>query len=120
MKIRFLVDENLSHRLVTAVKRHDKRIDIIRVGGEGAPALGTPDAAILHYLAATQRVLVTENRSTIPSHLHTHYSTGGASHWGILWVRPNTTAGQLAVALHLIWEASDAEEWLDRTEWIPF
>ncbi len=27
---------------------------------------------------------------------------------------------ELAAELHLIWVASEAEEWLDRTDWVPF
>ncbi len=119
MKLRFLLDENLSPRLKAALLRLDREIDVLRVGDEGAPPLQTLDPDILRYLVSAQRMLVTDNRSSIPGHLLDHYQTGGAPHWGIVWVRPDTTIGQLAAELHLVWSASSAEEWLDRTEWIP-
>lgn len=50
MKVRFLLDENLSPRLKLAVLRLNPQIDILRVGGSDAPALGTLDPAILVYL----------------------------------------------------------------------
>ena len=48
MKVRFLLDENLSPRLITALHRLDPAIDILRVGDEGTPPLGTDDPTILH------------------------------------------------------------------------
>ena len=68
MKIRFLLDENISPRLKIALRRLDMAMDVLRVGDEGAPVLGTPDPEILQFLAASRRLLVTENRSTIPEH----------------------------------------------------
>ncbi len=119
MKVHFLLDENLSPRLKVALRRLDARIDVLRVGDDGAPPLQTSDPDILHFLARSHRLLVTDNRSTIPEHLITHYAREGESHWGILWVRPGTSLGEIAANLHLIWLASEAEEWLDRTDWIP-
>lgn len=40
--------------------------------------------------------------------------------WGLLWVRPATTMGTLAEELSLIWETSEAEEWINVIDWIPF
>ncbi|MGI2907576.1 hypothetical protein [Tolypothrix sp. VBCCA 56010] len=41
MKVRFLLDENLSPRLKVAVLRLNPNIDILRVGETNAPQLGT-------------------------------------------------------------------------------
>jgi predicted nuclease of predicted toxin-antitoxin system len=120
MRIHFLLDENLTPRLKQALHRLDPNIDVLRVGDEGTPPLATSDPEILQYVTATQRLLVTDNRSTMPDYLAEHYASGRNSHWGILWVRPNTTVSQLAATLHLIWFASEAEEWIDRTDWVPF
>ena len=119
MKVCFLLDENLPPRLKAALRRYDPAIDVLRVGDEGAPPLGTLDPDILRYLENHQRLLVTDNRSTIPSHIEEHTAEGG-HHWGIVWTRPGMRIGPLAEALYLIWVASEADEWLDRTEWIPF
>jgi len=119
MNVRFLLDENLPPRLKAALWRYDATIDVLRVGDEGAPLLGTLDPAILSYLEATQRFLVTDNRSSIPSYAADHLAAGG-HHWGIAWIRPGARVGRIAESLYLIWAASEAVEWLDRTLWIPF
>lgn len=118
MKVRFLLDENLSPRLKDALWRYDAAIDVLRVGDAGAPPLGTLDPDILRYVEATRRFLVTDNRRSIPGHLKVHWAAGGHV-WGIGWVRPQTTIGRLVEELYLIWSASEAEEWLDRVEWLP-
>lgn len=119
MKVRFLLDENLSPKLKPALKRLDSQIDVIRVGDVGAPPLTERDPLILEHLTRSGRLLITDNRRTIPTHLIDHYNAGRMSHWGILWVRSRTSLGRLVATLHLIWEASEAEEWIDRAEWIP-
>ncbi len=120
MKVRFLIDENLSNRLKIHLKDINNQIDVIRIGDGGAPPFGTSDPDILFYLSQSQRILITGNRSTIPQHLIDFYEKQGFSHWGVLWVRPDTTIHQLTSDLYLIWEITDSEEWKDRTDWIPF
>ncbi len=119
MKVRFLLDETLSHRLKAALIRYDPGIDIRRVGDDGAPPLETLDPDILKYLEHAQRLLITDNRSSIPDHLIEHYAAGG-HHWGIFEIRPNASIRQLVETLILVWEASEAEEWLHIVRWIPF
>jgi hypothetical protein len=72
MKVRFLLDENLSPRLKIAVQR-----------------------------------------------LEPGWQQGGRI-WGLLWIRPRTPIGQIAEFLSLIWQTTEAEEWINCVEWIPF
>lgn len=78
MKIRYLLDENLDPDLIVALQKLNKQIDILRVGHEGAPPLGTKDPQILRHLMTSQRLLVTENRKSMPHHLNEHF-IGGAN-----------------------------------------
>ena len=119
MKIRFLIDENLPPRLKLAVLRLNPTIDILRIGDPGTPSLGTLDPDILRYLELSQRLLITDNRNSMPEHLEAHWKTEGRI-WGLFWVRPNTLLSRLAQELLLIWETSEAEEWIDILDWIPF
>lgn len=119
MKIRFLLDENLTPRLKAALKRYDAAIDVLRVGDANAPPLGTEDADLLLYLEASQRLFITDNRASIPGHIDDHFKAGG-HHWGVFWIRPGFSIGALAEFFHLLWDASEAREWIDQAEWAPF
>ncbi|MDZ4720031.1 MAG: DUF5615 family PIN-like protein [Roseiflexaceae bacterium] len=94
MKLRYLIDENLSPRLKSAIQRLEPFVDVLRVGDQGAPSFGTLDPDVLVYLTATQRLLVTDNRKSMPKHLADHAVAG--------------------------FQHSEAEEWIDRTEWLRF
>ena len=119
MKIRFLLDENLPPRIEGALRDLDAQIDVIRVGDPGTPTLGTLDPDILTYLESSQRVLVTGNRRSIPKHLAAHMAAG-RHHFGIAWVRRGTRFSDLVDAIYLVWAAAEAEEWADRTDWLPY
>jgi Domain of unknown function (DUF5615) len=118
MKVRFLLDENLSPRLKLAVFRLNSQVDLLRVGDSDTPALGTLDPDILIYLERSQRILITDNRKSMPAHLEAHWAKGGVI-WGLFWLRPKATIKELAEDLILIWETTEAEEWKDRLVWIP-
>lgn len=49
MKIKFLLDENLSPHLKIAVLRLNPAIDILRIGDENTPTLGTLDPDVLQF-----------------------------------------------------------------------
>lgn len=119
MKIRFLLDENLPLRIKLAVERLNLAIDILRVGDPGTPTLSTPDPEVLRYLELSQRMLITDNRKSMPGHLEAHWANGGHI-WGLFWIRTLTPIGQLAQELMLVWETIKAEEWIDILDWIPF
>ncbi len=65
MKVRFLLDENLSPRLKVAVFRLNPALDVLRVGDSDTLPLGTLDPELLRYLELSQRLLVTNNRVRI-------------------------------------------------------
>ncbi|ELS03037.1 hypothetical protein Xen7305DRAFT_00027550 [Xenococcus sp. PCC 7305] len=118
MKVRFLLDENLSPRLKLAILRLNPHLDVLRVGESEAPALGTLDPDILIYLQSSQRILLTDNRKSMPQHLEAHWACGGFI-WGLFWLRPKASLRELAENIILIWETTEAEEWKDQLIWIP-
>ena len=119
MRVKFLLDENLSPRLKIAVLRLNPNIDILRIGDPNTLPLGSLDPDVLLYLNRSQRLLITDNRSSMPEHLRDHWEQGHHI-WGLLWTRPNTPMRVLAQELLLIWETTEAEEWVDCLDWIPF
>jgi hypothetical protein len=77
------------------------------------------DPDILIFCEDAQRVLVTDNWASMPTHVAGHFAAG-RHHWGALEVRPGTGMGELASELDMFWFASEAEEWIDRFEYIPY
>ncbi len=118
MKPRFLLDENLSPRFKLAVSRLNSKIDILRVGDPNTPALGTLDSEILIYLQQSRRILLTDNRKSMPEHLEVHWNNNGFI-WGLFWLKPKATIRELTEDIVLIWETTEAEEWKDQLIWIP-
>ena len=118
MKVRYLIDENEPPRLKVALLRLRPAIDVLRVGDPGAPAYGSPDPDVLRFLELAQRILVTSNRRSMPDHITDHWSAGGHL-WGPFWICPRTPVSRLADELCFVWDASEAEEWIDQLRWIP-
>jgi hypothetical protein len=117
MKIRYLLDENLSSRIVATIQRYYPELDVLRVGDEGAPAFGTLDPDILRWLESHQHTLVTDNRKSLPGHIADHVAAGG-HHWGVFIVRKDVPLRPLAEALYVYWDVTEAEQWVDLTEWL--
>jgi len=119
VKIRYLLDENISPKLKTVLLRLSAEMDVLRIGEADAPSFGTPDPDVLRYSEMSRRLLVTFNRKSMPEHIEAFLS-GGGQLFGLLWVRQGTPIRILAEELFMIWEVSEAEEWIGMTEWIPF
>jgi hypothetical protein len=117
--IRFLLDENVAPQIRDAALRKYPHLDIVCVGDDDCPPKGTPDEAILRFVAETQRILITRNRKSIPGHVST-VEKQGMIHWGVFRVRAETTYSQLIEELYLLAEASDSSEWVGQLRWIPF
>lgn len=118
MRVRFLIDEDLSPDYIQELRRYHPPLDVLRVGNEGAPPFSTLDPEILLYCEREQRALVTENRSTMPGHEVDHFAAGH-HHWGIFKLRKGYGIGIYLTELRLIWDASEATEWIDQSLWLP-
>jgi Domain of unknown function (DUF5615) len=101
LKVRFLLDENLPPRLKTALLQLNPQIDVTPVGEPSASPTRTLDPEILMYLEASQRLLVTDDRSSMPGHPTDRWSEGGHI-WDLLWVRPRTLLSKLVQDLLLV------------------
>ena len=118
MKPRFLLDEHINRAIQRQLRRLDPRIDVLAINDSGAPPAGTSDPDILLWIERNGYILVTENRSTISGHLSDHLASGGLVP-GIFWLRPHTSLSSVIEELYLIWLASTANEYENRTLFIP-
>lgn len=118
MRPRFLLDEHINRAIQRQLRRLNADIEVLSIGDPGAPSSGMSDPDILTWLEENGYILVTENRSTLPTYLSEHFAAGRHIH-GIFWVRPNVSIGRIIEELYLIWLASTADEYKDSTLFIP-
>ena len=122
MPLRFVLDENLPARIQHALERHnlssESPVDFVCVGDPANLPLGSDDRTILLWCEREERILLTEDKSTMPAHLAAHLEAGHGSP-GIFSIRPGTSASALIEFLVLAAHASEPEEWQDRIEYVP-
>jgi hypothetical protein len=115
---RFLVDEDVPAELVKALRASAPNLEILQVGELGAPPKQTPDPALLLIADATGRVLLTKDRSTMPQHLSDHFAAGHHTA-GVILMRNGLSLAVYRDELRLIWGATTADEWIDKTDYLP-
>ncbi len=107
MKPRFQADNDLDQRIVVATKRLDPAIDF-----QTAPALGlhdVDDPDVLALAAREGRILVSHDRKTMPDHFREFIASQNSP--GVIIVSQKMPIGRAAELLHLLWAASEAEEY---------
>lgn len=91
---------------------------MIRVGDAGAPPSGTKDPDLLIAAEALGRVLVSNDKKSLPRHLANHYAAGRHTA-GIMLMRKNFPLIAYAQAIQNHWATTSADDWIDRTVFIP-
>ncbi len=118
-RVRYLLDENLPHRLKNQLIFHEPSIEVLFVGENKAPPLGTSDPDILNWIEQNDCILVSRKRNTMPGHFKDHITKGGHV-MGIFLIRKEILIGKLIENLLLIWGASEPEEYRDQIFYLPF
>ncbi len=118
MKPRFLLDENLSAKITIGLRRLIPVVEIANIGTNATLPKGTPDPDILRWIEQHGYILVTNNRQSMPPHILDHLAAG--RHFpGIISITREMSIGELIAELEIIWQASEAEEYLDKVNYIP-
>lgn len=107
MKLRFQADNDLDHRIVTATRRLDVLIDFQTA--ISASLHGVPDEEVLRLAAEAGRILVSHDRRTLPAHLTRFIEARNSP--GVILVSRRMSVGRAAEWLHLLWAASEMEEY---------
>jgi Domain of unknown function (DUF5615) len=115
MRVRFQADADLDGRILRGLRRAAPQIDI-RTAAEAGLA-GLKDPEVLRITADTGRILVSQDRRTMPTH-YARFSADAQSP-GVILLREGIPISTAIEELVLIWNASEAEEWVDRLVWIP-
>ncbi len=116
--IRYLLDEHVPHAVRDQLLLREPGMQVLIIGDDIAPTLGTPDPAILEWIERNGYILISRNRRTIPRYLQEHLAAGHHVP-GIFLLRRRHSLGQLIEDLLLIWSASEPGEYQDRIEYLP-
>ncbi len=115
MSIKFQADNDLKRAIVNGVKRRQPAIDFQTA--EEAQLDGLPDEEVLAFAANEGRVLVSHDHRTMPIHFANFIATQESP--GVILIEQRLPLREAIDELLLIWEASTAEEWINRLEFIP-
>jgi hypothetical protein len=115
MRVRYQADADLDGRIIRGLRRLAPEIDV-RTASDASLA-GLPDLEVLRVAADSERILVSQDRRTMPGHF-VGFLTGSESQ-GVILLREAISIAVAIDELLLIWSASEAEEWKNRLVWIP-
>lgn len=115
MRVRFQADVDLDGRILRGLRRTAPEIDMRSAAAAGLDGLKDPD--VLRIAADSGRILVSQDRRTMPGHFTRHTATAPCA--GVILLREAIPIATAIEELLLIWNASEAEEWIDRLVWIP-
>jgi hypothetical protein len=124
MAFHLLADENTSHRLVSACRRHVVRFPITHIANwEDGIWLGLDDEALLLCCAEAKLVLVAFDRSTLAWHAG-QLLRAGQDHGGLILFRGtvrNNDYGYQSRLLTNFWhtEGGGAWDWSNRIVYLP-
>ncbi|HEV8716191.1 MAG TPA: DUF5615 family PIN-like protein [Candidatus Binatia bacterium] len=115
MRVRFQADADFNQDIVRAVRRQTPAVDFQTAHEAGLA--GLEDDAVLERAAQEGRILVSHDRRTMPHHFAAFIA--GKTSAGVILVPKNLPIRQAVEDLVLIWEASEAEEWVNQIDSLP-
>jgi hypothetical protein len=115
MRVRFQADADLDGRVLRGLRRVEPGIDIRTATDAGLE--GLDDSDVLHIAAVSGRILVSQDRRTMPMHFSRYVAAQQSP--GVILLREAISISIAIEELALIWHASEAAEWIDRLVWIP-
>ena len=118
-QVSYLFDEHMPDALINAIVRREPSITILRIGQVGAPPKGVADPQVLEYAEREQMAIFTHDISTMPIHAARHSASGSKTFGVLVWTRDLARVVDATEDLILVWAASEAEEWVDKVEYLP-
>ena len=109
MKVLYQADNDLRKAIVRGAVRREPQMSFR--SAQAARLDGVPDPEVLALAADEGRILVSHDFRTMPKYFRQF--TQGRRSPGVLLVRQDLPVGEAIESL-LIWEASEADEWVNR------
>ncbi len=115
MKIRFQGDYDLRGAIVKGLRRRQPAIDFQT--GHDAGLEGRDDPFVLALAAREGRMLVSHDRKSMPNHFADFISNNDSP--GVVIAPQDLPIGLAIEELLILWETSEAEEWINSIFSIP-
>jgi hypothetical protein len=117
--IKYLLDENVDPLFRSGLLKREPTMVVLRVGSSpNAPRHGTLDPEILCWCEEHDFILITNNRKSMPVHLHDHLVEGRHIP-GILQLNPKMSIRETIEELWIVWALSEEDEYGDRIAYLP-
>jgi hypothetical protein len=114
---RFAADENFNNLLLKRLQRDIPSIDILRI--QDSPVAEASDDVILEWAAQENRILLTHDLKTIPDFAYNRIAKGLVMP-GVFAISGFAPHNLVVNDIILIFGVSEAKEWENRVEYIPF
>jgi predicted nuclease of predicted toxin-antitoxin system len=115
MTIKFLADENLRRAIVLGVRRREPTVNFVEAFEVGADA--KDDLTVLNIAAGESRILVSHDLRTMPQHFRQFMARRDSP--GVILIPPKLSLSVAIEDLVTIWLASEAEEWVNQSRYLP-
>jgi predicted nuclease of predicted toxin-antitoxin system len=115
MKIRFQADADFNHDIVRALRRRQPAIDFQTADEAGLRGLDDPE--VLAIAGLQGRILVSHDRRTMPQHFADFLTIQHSP--GVFILSQDLPISPAVEELLMLWEASEAEEWIDTLQALP-
>jgi hypothetical protein len=115
VKIRFLADANFNQKIVTGLLLREPALDFALPQEMIPERMKDPDILELAYLSG--RIVVSHDVTTMPRWFDQHVAERSCA--GLILVPERVPIRDVIDDLLLIWHLTEAEEWIDRLDWLP-
>ena len=115
MKIRFLADANFNQKIVVGLLLREPHIDFELPQNVIPEKMEDPE--VLELGSARDRIIVTHDVRTMPDHFSDFVAEKSCP--GMILVPKKLAIGAAIEDLLLIWQVSEAEEWLNQMRRLP-
>jgi len=113
MRIKFQADADLDGRILRGLRRVAPEVDVRTAAEAGLAALEDPE--VLRLAAEAGRILISQDRSTMPAHFQRFVSRSQSP--GVILLRARVPIAVAIEELLLICAANETEEWINRLAW---
>ena len=114
--LRLITDADVHGHIVDGVRGRNPVVDLIRAHEVGLRTAN--DRALLEWAAAENRIVITQDRSTMIGYARDRIIAGLLMP-GLFVLRPRTTIAQAIDAVLLVDHCSEQDEWQNRIEFLP-